>query len=172
MEMSITNQNQQNPQNQQNQQNQPMYPKLNHEFVINDTISPDPQNILPANQRSKIRHTHFAIDAINIWTISISDRPILQLYRNDNDILTRQEIFYHPLMKITVNHMGSQYNCPPPPLNVIDRYTDKFNKCPSPRTVHIGTDLALESCPEYVWNYDKRLFEHIKTKTCLFGYNI
>ena len=80
MEMSMTNQNQQNPQNQQNQQNQPRYPKLNHEFIINDTMSPDPQNILPANQRNNHKYTHFAIDAINIWTIYKSDRPILQFY--------------------------------------------------------------------------------------------
>ena len=170
--MSMTNQNQQNPQNQQHQQNQTIYPKLNHEFVINDTISPDPQDILPANHRSKNQHTHFAIDAINIWTISISDRPILQLYRNDNDILTRQKIFYHPLMNIIVTHTGQLHTCPPPPLNVIDRYTNMFNKCPSPRTVQKGTDLALESCPEYIWNYDMKLFQHIKTKTCLFGYRI
>ena len=66
IEMSMTNQNQQNPQNQHNQQNQPRYPKLNHEFVINDTMSPDPQNILPANHRNNHKYTHFAIDAINI----------------------------------------------------------------------------------------------------------
>ena len=168
----MTNQNQQNQQNQQHQQNQPVYPKLNHEFVINDTMSPDPQNILPANHRSKNQHTHFAIDAINIWTISKSDRPILQLYRNEDDILTRQNIFYHPLLKLTVTHMGRQIDCPPPPLSVTDRYIDMFNRYPSPRTVQKETDLALEACQEYTWNYDLKLFQHIKTKTCLFGYRI
>ena len=170
--MPITNQYQQNTQNQQNQQNQPRYPKLNHEFVINDTMSPDPQNVLPANHRNKIQHTHFAIDAINIWTISTSDRPILQLYKNDDEILTRQSIFYHPLLNLTINSMGKKVECPPPPLNVIDRYTDMFNKWPSPRTVHKGADLVLEPCPEYIWDYDLKLFQHIKTKSCLLGYRI
>ena len=172
MDMSMTNQNQQNTQNKLNQQNQPRYPKLNHDFIINGTISPDPQNILPANHRNSIKHKHFAIDAINIWTISTSDRPILQLYRNEDDILTRQSIFYHPLLNLTVSHMGRQMDCPPPPFNVIDRYTDMFNRYPSPRTVQKEADLLLESCPEYIWNYDLRLFQHIKTKTCLFGYRI
>ena len=166
----MTNQNQQNPQNQQIQQNQPVYPKLDYEFVIHDTISPDPQNVLPANHRNNNKHIHVAIDAVNVWTISKSDRPILQLYRNEDTILTRQNIYYHPLLKLTLTHMGSQIVCPPPPLSIIDRYIDMFNRYPSPRTVQKGADSALESCSDFVWNYELRLFQHVKTKACLFGY--
>ena len=135
-------------------------------------MSPDPQNILPANQRNNHKYTHFAIDAVNVWTIYKSDRPILQLYRNEDDILTRQSIFYHPLLRITVTHMGRQIECPPPPLSVVDRYIDMFNRYPSPRTVNKGADIFLESCPEFIWDYDLKLFQHIKNKSCLFGYRI
>ena len=127
-------------------------------------MSPDPQNVLPANHRCNSKHTHFSIDAVNVWTISKSDRPILQLYRNEDDILTRQSIFYHPLLKLTVTHMGRQMDCPPPPLSVIDRYIDMFNRYPSPRTVSKGADLVLESCPEFIWDYNLKLFHILKTK--------
>ena len=170
--MPMTNQNQPNPQTQQNQQNQPRYPKLNHEFVINNTMSPDLQNILPANYRNSHKYTHFSIDTINVWTIYKSDRPILQLYKNQDDILTRESMFYHPLLNMTVNHMCKKTDCPPPPLSVVDRYMDMFNRNPSLRTVSEGADLFLESCPDFMWDYDLKVFRHIKHKMCLFGYRI
>ena len=166
----MTNQNQPSLQNQQIYQNQTRYPKLDHEFVINDTMSPDPQNILPANHRDSHKYTHFSIDAIHVWTIYKSDRPILQLYKNQDDMLTRESIFYHPLLKMTVTHMCNKIDCPPPPLSVV--YMDMFNRNPSPCTVNKGADLFLESCPDFMWDYDLKVFRHIKHKMCLFGYRI
>ena len=168
----MTNQNQPTLQNQQTYQNQTRYPKLDHEFIINDTMSPDPQNILPANHRNSHKYTHFSIDTINVWTVYTSDRPILQLYKNQDDILTRENIFYHTLMRTTVTHTGHKIDYPPPPLSVVDRYMDMFNKHPSPRTVNKGADLCLESCPDFMWDYDLNVFRHIKSNICLFGYRI
>ena len=76
------------------------------------------------------------------------------------------------MLRITVSHRGKQIESPPPPLSVVDRYIDMFNRYPSPSTVHKGADLVLESCPEYIWDYDLKLFKHIKHNTCLFGYRI
>ena len=149
-----------------------MYPRIKQTFVIDEITVPDTQHILSQVHIDNIKYTHYPVDDKTVWTIHISDRPILQLFSRKNNVLTREPVYYNPQIQCVVSQKGAKLCHSLPPQTALNDYSSLFNAQSSVNTLNINGEACLAIYPDYTYDYNLRLFRNIHTNVCLFGYKL
>ena len=89
-----------------------------------------------------------------------------------NNVLTREPVYYNPQIQCVVSQKGAKLCHSLPPQLALNDYSSQFNAQSSVNTLNINGEACLAIYPDYIYDYDLKLFRNKHTNVCLFGYKL